>query len=184
MLRRLKVFSYRSFLENSSCAVALLVSSLMSAKNLRKFWVSFSSIYSEQTRPSCLISLKLAKRSISLSFFSSNICTRNISRFFLIRSQRFSRFFGRSTGTLKPAASAMLILSVMSGLIARAAGSMSVSQSFRRQPSRVGLFFSQILSFLLTWRSRSLRVRSSSLKVKMRSSPGSLKGLVCYSKPS
>ena len=36
-------------------------------------------------------------------------------------------FFGRSTGTLKPAFFATLILSVMSGLMARATGSISVS---------------------------------------------------------
>ena len=145
--------------------------------------MSFSSICSEQTRPSWRISLKLARRSISLSFFSRSIWTRNISRFFLIKSQRFSRFLGRSTGTLKPAFSATLILSVMSGLMARAAGSMSVSQSLRRQPSLVGLFFSQILSFLFVCRSCSFLVRSSSLNVKMRSSPGSTNGFGCCSKP-
>ena len=148
ILRSKLTFSFFSFLRCSYFLVALLVSSLISAKNLRKFWVSFSSIYSEQTRPSWRISLMFASSSIFLSFFSRSICTRNISRFFLIRSQRFSLFLGRSTGTLKPAASATLILSVMSGLIARAAGSMSVSHSLRRQPSRDGLFFSQILSFL------------------------------------
>ena len=52
--------------------------------------------------------------------------------------------FGRSTGTLKPAFFATLILSVMSGLMARVAGSISVSQSLRRQTSLVGLFFPQI----------------------------------------
>ena len=183
IVRNCIVLSFLSFLAYSSYAVALLVSVFIFAKNSRKLCVSFSSIVAEQSRPSWRISLKFESLSISLSFFSRSIWTWNISRFFLIKSQRFSRFLGRSTGTLKPAASATLILSRMSGLMARAAGSISVPHNLRRHPWRAGLFFSQIFSFLFASRSRSFRALSLSLNVKISSSPGSLKGLVSYSKP-
>ena len=122
--------------------------SLIWLKNVKKALVSVSSIISEQVRPSSLMVACSASLSISSCFVSSIYWTKNISLFFSMSFHLFSLFLGLSMGIVKPAASATLTLLWTLGLIASCVGSISVSQIFLKQPSLVGLFFSQIFNCL------------------------------------
>ena len=141
-----------------------------------KRWVSVSSIFSEQVKPSSLIVAISASLSISVYLTSSIYWTRPISRFFSISCQRFSRFLGLSIGIVNPADSATLTLLCTFGLMASWVGSISVSQMRLRQPSRVGQFFSQTLSYLFFSRSIILRSFSVSLNENISSSDGKANG--------
>jgi len=131
---------------------------------------------SEQWRPSSRSFACSSSLLISLFLVSSICWTKNISRFFSINFQRFSRFLGRSIGTVYPAASATFTFDWRLGLIASYVGSISVSHIFLRHPSLVGRFFSQILSCLFFSRSMIFLSFSVSLKEKISSSLGSLNG--------
>ena len=139
--------------------------------------MSASSIFSEQRRPILRMSLWLQRRWISSNLVSLSCWARKIWRFFSFSWWRVSWFLGRSVGTVKLLNSFMLTLEATLELMAMPEGWMSVSLSLRRQPSRMGRFFSEILSFLLCSRSRILRAFSSSLNVKINSSDGALNGL-------
>jgi len=145
-------------------------------KNTRNALVSVSSMFSEHVRPSSYIVACSASLSISSYFVSSICCTRNISRFFSMSYHLFSLFLGLSIGIVNPAASATLTFDWTFGLIANWVGSISVSQIFLKHPSRVGLFFSQIFSYLFFSRSITFLSFSVSLNVKMSSSDGNLNG--------
>lgn len=170
------VFSFFCLLVLSSYFWASWVFSFSSLKNFKNAFVSVSSIFSEQVRPSSRMVACSASLSIS-SYLVSSICyTRNISRFFSMSFHLFSLFFGLSIGIVKPAASATLTLLWTFGLIANWVGSISVSHIFLRHPSLVGRFFSHILSCLFFSRSIIFRSFSVSLKEKISSSDGSLNG--------
>lgn len=169
-------FSFFVLRVSSNTFDAFYVCYLILLKKLIKRCVSVSSIFSEQVRPSSLMVAISASLSISVCLTSSIYWTRPISRFFSISYHLFSRFFGLSIGIVKPAASATFTLLYTLGLMASWVGSISVSQIFRRHPSRVGRFFSQTLSCLFFSRSIIFLSFSVSLNEKMSSSDGKANG--------